>query len=615
MSSSLGGQGKNPALAKPKFNRKFILAILGLIIIAAIAWWQIALSSAGTPVKTSTVTRGDIEVYISAPSKVTLPSRSDLSFKAGGKIAAIHVKKDDEVVAGQMLADLDMTSIYPQISQAEASLKVAQANLDKLLSGRNQYEIAVAKTSVGQAATAVKNARRNLNTVQKLVAQGKQKAALNVENAEAGLNIAKQQLRKIKNGARTEELAVADAQVKQASQALEDAKSNYDRVKELNDQLLNEADQTVASAKAALDEIAKTDTATAAYASAKSAYDTAVAARNRVIATNNQSLRAAQAQVNSAKGAYDTAMAQYNAAKAGARSEDMVIAENQVRQAEIALEIARIGTGDASLDAQLDAAQAQLDNAIQSSRIAAAQFELQNNGPGAADIHAAQGQIEQAQAQLASAEAVAEDAILKAPFSGRVAAVNGRAGEIAGLNATSLSSGGESPALITLINFDRVELSADVDEVEVGKLKIGQDVRVALDAYENKIFDGKLTDISLISSKNSTGGTVFPVTVIVNPGKDEFREGMSGDVEVIISKKRNVLVTPFDAVKVDGKKSTVYVVKDGVAYLREVTTGLSSDTAYEVVSGLKEGEVIATGKVALTDGQRVKAEKDERTMR
>lgn len=608
MDLSLPGQGRRTSLSRLKLNRKVMLPVLGLVFVAAVAWWQVTLSSAGTPVKVVTVTRDDIEIYVSAPAKVSLPGRADLNFKTGGRIDEINVRKGDEVVAGEVLATIDMASIYPQINQAEAGLKIAKAGLDKLLSGRSRREIAVAEASVDQASTAIGNARRNLKTIKKLIAQSKQKASLGVKNAEAGISIAKNQLNKVKNGARLQELAVSDSQLAQASQALSDAEANYNKVKSLNDQLLTEADRAVDSALELYSGLVSIgETNTAGYFQAKSSYQTAVATRDRVVASNSQTLQAAQAQVNSAKKAYDTALAQNNLIKASARSEDLAIAETQLKQAEITFEIAKIGTDDASLDAQLDAAQSQLDTAIRSSQVAIAQLDLQKEGPRAEDVRSAKGQIEQAQAMLSSAESIADDAVIKAPFSGRVAAVNGKPGEIAGMNPA-----GGAGALITLINSDHIELSADVDETEVSKLKIGQDVNVILDAYEDKVFDGKLTHISLISSKNSTGGIVFGVTVIVNPGKDEFREGMSGNVDVIVGSKRNVLTVPFDTVKADGKKNFVYLIKDGTAHKRIVKTGLASDTAYEIQSGLKEHESVAVGKITLTDGQQVKVEKDGR---
>ena len=596
-------KGNNGVVAGSRFNRKIIFAVLGLIVIAAIAWWQISLSRGGETIETATVTRDDIEIFVSAPAKVTLPSRADLSFKTGGKIAALRVKKGDSVAAGQVLAELDLTSVNPQIRQAEAGLKIAQAGLSKLRSGRSRREIAVAEASVDQAVTAVASARKSLKTANKIVEQSKKRAAFNVNSAEEGVYIANRQLAKAQAGLRMEEKTLASSQLNQALQALKNAQESKDKVDSLNAATLAEASQAVTSAL----NIWQENTATIENLQLKAAYDGAVRAYDRVQLQNAQANQAAQAQIDAAEKAYDTAYSQYDLATAGSRTEDLQIVSSQLRQAEIALQIAQLGKDDASLEAQIDAAQAQLDTAIKSSNVAIAQLQLQKEGARAADVSAAQGQIEQAQAALTGAEAIAEDAVLRAPFSGQIAAVNGKAGEIAGLSAAAAATGG-SGALITLINFDRLELSADVDETEIGKVKTGQSVRIILDAYEDKVFEGKLTNISIISSKNATGGTIFTVTIVANPVKELFREGMGGDVDIIAQSKKNVITIPFDAVKLDGKKANVFVIKNGIAKKRDIKLGLTSDIAYEVVDGLKEGEVVAVGKTDLKDGDQVKVD-------
>jgi len=67
------------------------------------------------------------------------------------------------------------------------------------------------------------------------------------------------------------------------------------------------------------------------------------------------------------------------------------------------------------------------------------------------------------------------------------------------------------------------------------------------------------------------------------------------------------LTVPFDAIKINGKK-TVFVIRNGIAQQQEVKIGLSSDTSYEITAGLKEGDRVVVGKSTITNGQRVKIE-------
>jgi HlyD family secretion protein len=601
-------KANTPVHLKPKLNKKKILALLGVVTVILIAIALYTKSAAPTEVKTVPVTKGDIDIYVSAPAKVKLSSRAELNFKTPGKIAQVYVKKGDTVVAGDILAELDMKSVYPQITQAQAGLKSARAGLDKLLSGKSKKAVAITEASVRNASTAVKNAEKNLKTARKIVEQSKKKAGLNETNAKYALNSAKEQLNKTKNSLRGEEVMLARMKRDQAAQAYDDASASYGKAQNTADAAYDSAQQTVTNAKASLDaytDANPADTTTTTYYTYKSGYESAQKALEVTDATNEQTLQASQAQLNQAEKAYSAALVQYELTAKGARSEDIAVAENQVKQAEIALEIAKMGSDDATLDSQLDAAQSQLDTAMGSSSVAIAQLELDKEGPLAADVKAAQAQIEQAQGALESAQLISEDQVLKAPFAGKVASVNGKKGEIAGANAAQ-------GALITLLNFDRIELTADVDETDVSKLKVGQDVHVTLDAFENKVFNGKLNNISLLSAKNATGGTIFEVTVIINPTKETLREGMTGDVDIIVDSKKAALTVPFEAVKMEGDKSSVLVVEKGAAKLKTIKTGLASDISYEVKSGLKLGDVIIIEKGDIKDGQSVKAKDDGR---
>lgn len=622
-------QGAKTTSKKHKYYRYITIAVVCAAIIAGLALWEIEISRNSKPIKSATVTRGDIDICVSAPVKVSLPSRTHLNFKTPGKITEIYVRKGNRVVAGQILAKLDMATINPQVRQAEAGLDIAKAGLDKLRAGRSRGEIEVAEAAVDQAAASVENAKRNLDTVKKLIGQSKQKADLSLQNSTEDYNIACQQLNKLLKGASQQQIDLAASQRNQALQTVEDAEDSHKKVRELNGKTLEEANQSVDSAhqsyihaKNVYESIPSTDTAAynaakASYLQAKAVYNGAQASRERVIAANNQALQAAQAQVNSAKKTHEVSSAQYALTVAPVNNEELAVAQSRVKQAEISLEMAKIDTDSASLDTQLEAAQSQLSTAVKSSQVAVTQLELQKEGPRIADILSIQGQIEQAKAALDSAQATAEDMVLKAPFSGKVVSINGKVGEIAGVNSmagagqsAASSAPGTPSAFITLVNLGQVEVVADVDETEVGKLNMGQKVRIMLDTYENVLFDGKLTDISLESSKNSTGGTVFTATISINPYRYELREGMGGDADIVVSGKKNVLTIPYDAIKTkDDTDTAVYMIKDGITRLRKIRLGLASDCACEVISGLREGEVVAIGKASITDGQRVKVEK------
>jgi HlyD family secretion protein len=133
------------------------------------------------------------------------------------------------------------------------------------------------------------------------------------------------------------------------------------------------------------------------------------------------------------------------------------------------------------------------------------------------------------------------------------------------------------------------------------------------DAFESKVLPGKVSNISLLSSKNATGGTIFEVTIIVDPKSETLREGMTGDVDITVDSKKQVLSVPFESVKTLAGKSTVMVVEGGKAKQKTIRTGLASDTSYEVLSGLNLGDMIITNKTTeIKDGQLVSVSKNGR---
>ena len=141
----------------------------------------------------------------------------------------------------------------------------------------------------------------------------------------------------------------------------------------------------------------------------------------------------------------------------------------------------------------------------------------------------------------------------------------------------------------------------NIDELDVGKLEVGQKVQITCDALEGQQFEGYVSKIS-INGKSSNGVTTYPVTVKL----DEYGNllpGMNVNAEIIVSNAENVLTVPVGAVMrgnlimVEGTESSVeapagQTTPEGYVW-REVELGVNDDEYIEIVSGLQEGEMIA----------------------
>lgn len=220
-------------------------------------------------------------------------------------------------------------------------------------------------------------------------------------------------------------------------------------------------------------------------------------------------------------------------------------------------------------------------------------------GPGSStdysqeDRRAAQAQVDKAKAALDLAKAQLEDTKITAPTAGTVVELRAVEGELAQ----------PTKPVAVVVNPEEMQMEAQVDETDIRKVKVGQEIEVRVDAYPDKTLKGEVVEVGLSSTKTSGGGTAYPVKarVTVNEGVT-LRSGMSGDVDIIVAIKQGVLVMPIEALTERNGKDVAFVDKDGRLEMREVSIGISTQDSVEVKQGLEEGEKVATEDVAKLKG-------------
>lgn len=157
----------------------------------------------------------------------------------------------------------------------------------------------------------------------------------------------------------------------------------------------------------------------------------------------------------------------------------------------------------------------------------------------------------------------------------------------AGINASPAT------ASYIIVNPATTYFEAEVAEVDVPKIKLGQQVKVELDAYPDQTFDGEVKRIAFQNSTSSTGGKVYNVKVSLPENSDlSFRLGMEGSAKITLSTKEGVLLIPTSAIFDENGVNYVWVITNGKADKRKVEIGASNDTQTEITSGLSEGEVV-----------------------
>lgn len=399
---------------------------------------------------------------------------------------------------------------------------------------------------------------------------------LQLRSAQVNLKNAQDQLAKTKNPNTAQDLANAQAQVESAQAAYDKVAAGASQAK------LTSAQAQVASAQAAYDAAVKSAaasdsslvSASATYEKARIALEKAqgdydkVSWRGDVGATTQAaSLQSATIDYNSAKAAYDALVA---TSKTDASSKV------------------------ASAAASLRSAQANLDdvkNQVTAADLASAQAALtqaKNNleellaGPDVNSLSIAQNSIETAQIALDQTRLKLQQAQIVAPFDGIITTINAKVGQTA------------SGTPISMADLDHLDIIVNMAEVDVNKIALGQLAEITLDAVTDLTLAGAVSQIAP-AGVQSSGVVNYPVTVALTKTTNATKTGMTANVNIIVTQREDVLTVPNRAIRTVGKQKTVTVLFEGQQIQTPVQVGLSGDSATEIVSGLREGDVVVVG--------------------
>jgi HlyD family secretion protein len=189
--------------------------------------------------------------------------------------------------------------------------------------------------------------------------------------------------------------------------------------------------------------------------------------------------------------------------------------------------------------------------------------------------------LEKAVSSVELQQLARQNAILTSPIHGIVVRADVT---VAGMNSTAAST-------YTIVDPDSLLFRLEIDNADVGKIRLGQRVKITLDAFSETPLTASVADIDFVSHKTETGGNAFYVDVQLPLGTFDYRIGMGGDAEIILAEKHAVLVVPIAALE---DEQFVYVTKNSGYEKRKVKVGLLSDTEAEIISGVSKGEVISS---------------------
>ncbi len=219
---------------------------------------------------------------------------------------------------------------------------------------------------------------------------------------------------------------------------------------------------------------------------------------------------------------------------------------------------------------------------------------------------ASHNEIDTASAALQLQQALLAETQLKAPFDGVVAEITGEVGEF----VTPSPPGIPTPPAVDLIDYSCLYVTAPIDEVDAGKLNVGQEARISLDAFRGETFAGELTRIAPYVLEVEKQARTVQVDVQFTSAEDRARllVGYSADVDLVLETHEQALRVATEAVLEGGK--VWRVTADSRLESVAIQEGLRNWDFTEVASGLEAGDqiVISLDAAGLAEGVLVSVE-------
>lgn len=532
-----------------------IIIALGAGVFAA----RKALRPATPAYETVSVKRADVRQEVTVTGRVTPAESVNLAFEKGGRVALVPVVVGQTVRAGDILVALESAELQAQLLQQEASLDAARARLAEVKRGTRSEEITIAQVKVANAKKALADAEANSAAVAR-------KATIDLSNLYSGVvDILRDAYAKADDAVikQTDELfnndisanptlsfVTADAQARTDAESLRAAVTTV--LKDFKADL-----DTIGSTAQELDTV---------LIRASGRLSIILNLLDAVTSSLNTSTSLSATAVTSYKTNINTGRSNVTAALTSINNKTQAIAAQRVTN-ENALSTAAASVND-------------FQNALASAQ---AELSLKQAGALPEAIAVSEADVRQAEASVLNTRAQLEKMTLRSPLDGVVSALEAKVGEVASVNGT----------IVSLFAIAAFQIEANVPEVDIAKIAIGNTARVTLDAYGSDVpFEARVTAIDPAETIID-GVATYMVTLQFSTSDERIKSGMTANLDIIGETRISVLTLPQRMVTRSNGEELVTVLRNGAAAEVVITTGLRGvDGSVEIVSGLTEGEVI-----------------------
>ena len=404
-------------------------------------------------IKTATVERGNIEVTIDATGTIEPLNIVEVSSKASGKILEITVEEGDYVEQDDVIARIETTYVAADLEQAEADFSAAQARLKQ---AQINIELQKEQTAIQilQAEEKLAEGKKQLEQLREQIGIEKITNQRQLSDAENSHEMAKLRYKLLTSDTvREEDKKRAEASVTQAKANFELAEKEFKRKQQLFDKQY----------------ISKSD------------------------------LDAAGTQRDSAKAQYESALQQLELVKQPASEAELKLSEAEIQRAAFAVDAAKEQIDKEKYrDMEIEIQQHRVTQAEDALNLAIAnkkQIDLKEK-----DLESSNAQLMRSQSALKLAQESYEDTVIRAPISGTILEKKVEEGQVivssfgGGGRGGSVSSEGQ--VLATMADLEKVYVATEVDETDIGKVKVGQSVTITVEAYPDQPLQGEVLRIA-----------------------------------------------------------------------------------------------------------------------
>ncbi len=290
-------------------------------------------------------------------------------------------------------------------------------------------------------------------------------------------------------------------------------------------------------------------------------------------------VRETRASLQAATAAAEAAAAQLEKSRVEAEGPDVEFARRSFERARNLFDQKLIA------QAQLEEARTSLEQAENRQRAARSQLAISQ-----ARVSEATANVAQARAATDRAEEELANATIRAPLRGTILT---RDVEIGSPVSSILNMGAAATPVVTMGDISRVFVRGQVDETDIGRVRLGQPARIRVETFKERTFEGQVTQISPMGVEKDNV-TNFEVRVSIdNPGS-ELKANMTANAEIVLEERPNSLIVPEAAIAYDAaRQATVDLYDPHVRGSRRrvpVKLGISSGTRTQVLEGLKQGD-------------------------